>query len=137
MTWHTAASFIVLAFVYHNVWLIETYFGWCGTPLMSWQGEATLVGAVGSVIAVRGLIQIWQAPGLSAAISRIIHMTLLIGFTVFLLRNYARPDLELVCAFASVVFVGSSVALIKNRKWKKVSNQSAHETKVEIEAEGS
>jgi len=94
MTWQTATSFITASLVYYHVWQIETYFGWCGTPVVTWLMNATVVGTLGSAIAVRPLIRTWRDPGIVAATSRVIHMILLVGFTLFLIRNFAYPYLH-------------------------------------------
>lgn len=91
MTWHTATSFIAAVVVYYLTWQIETYVGWCGTPAAGWKVNATVIGAIGSAIAILPLINAWRAPGLTAAVSRVVHLTLLVGFACFLVRNYVWP----------------------------------------------
>ena len=86
--WQTAASFITASIVFYYVWRIETYFGRCGTAVMGWLTNATVVGTIGSAIAVRSLVRTWHNPGIGAAVSRVIHMTLLCGFTLFLIKNF-------------------------------------------------
>lgn len=111
---YTATSFMAIVFVYLNVLLIETHIGFCATPILACLQSATLVGAGGSFIALRQIIQIWQSPGVGASIARITHLTLLVGFTLFMFRNYICLDFKIVCAFACVIAIGSAVALIKN-----------------------
>ena len=94
MTWQTATSFIAACVVYFSAWRIETYFGWCGTPVANWLSNAMLVGVPGAAIAVVALVRIWRDPGVGAAMSRVIHMLLLVGFAFLLIRNFAYPLLR-------------------------------------------
>ena len=121
---YTVTSFMAIVFVCLNVLVIETHIGFCATDIVASLLSAPLVGAVGSFIALRQIIHIWQSPGVVASISRIIHLTLLVGFTLFVFRNYTGLDFKIVCAFAGVIAIGSAVALIKDCKRNKVPNKS-------------
>jgi hypothetical protein len=94
MTWQAGVSVIAFLVMYYQVWQIETYFGGCGTPVMGWLFNATVVGAIGSAIALRPLLRAWRKPGFSYALTRVLHLTMIAGFAAFLLRFFAYPYLR-------------------------------------------
>jgi hypothetical protein len=93
MTWRTVVSVVAFLAMYYHAWRMETYFGWCGTPVVEWQFNATLAGLVGSAIAIRPLIRAWREPGRPFAVARIVYLTVIVGFAVFLFRFYVYPNL--------------------------------------------
>jgi hypothetical protein len=99
MTWRSAVSVVAFLVMYHQVRQIEIYaafvseFGGCGNPFREWMFNATLAGLTGTAFALRPLICAWREPGPSCALARIIHMTMIVGFAVFLLWFYAYPSL--------------------------------------------
>ena len=89
--WHIPFSLFAIILMYYSVWQIETYPGRCGNPVVNWIITSLFVGSIGANLALNNLSKRWEHPGKLHAVYRIIDLTLIVEFMIFLLWYVMVP----------------------------------------------